>query len=280
MNIFTSILPLQELLQARKPVDPVVGFVPTMGALHQGHLALVKQAREETDLVVCSIFVNPIQFNNPLDLEKYPRTLDEDIALLESAACDVVFVPDEKEMYPEPVKESYDFKQLDKVMEGKFRPGHFNGVAVVVRKFFEIINPQKAYFGLKDYQQLQIIIEMVRQTRLPVEIIPCPTIREADGLAMSSRNRRLSPQFRAEAPLIYQTLSALLSRKEKLTVEQCRQWAAEQIESRSSMKVEYLEIADSITLQSARQWDDFHELVACTAVWAGDVRLIDNILIV
>lgn len=256
-----------------------IGFVPTMGALHDGHITLVKQARKENDIVVCSIFVNPIQFNNPDDLKKYPRTLEEDCRLLEPAGCDIVFVPDENEMYPEPVHDVYDFGGLDKVMEGKFRPGHFNGVAVVVRKLFDIVQPRKAYFGLKDYQQLQIIKSMVHQIVSPVEIISCTTVREADGLAMSSRNRRLSKELRERAPVIYKTLSSLPAKKNSLSVGQTKQWAIEQIEGVNPLMVEYLEIADALSLQTAASWDSFPHLVACTAVWAGDVRLIDNILI-
>jgi pantoate--beta-alanine ligase len=277
MNITARIPEVQQCLQDQK--NKTTGFVPTMGALHQGHLALVHKAAEENDIVVCSIFVNPIQFNNPDDLKKYPRNLEEDCLLLEKAGCHVVFAPDVKEMYPEPVKETFDFGMLDKVMEGAFRPGHFNGVAVVVKKLFEIVKPAKAYFGLKDYQQLQIVKSMVRMIHSPVEVISCPTVREPDGLAMSSRNRRLSPELRGRAPVIYQTLSALADIKKTLSVEQYKRWAVDHIESAKPLKVEYFEIADATSLQSVDSWDASGGLVACTAVWAGEVRLIDNILI-
>ncbi|MHC1706946.1 MAG: pantoate--beta-alanine ligase [Bacteroidales bacterium] len=277
MKIFTGIAEIQDYLSNCK--DKSIGFVPTMGALHEGHLALVRKARQENDIVVCSIFVNPIQFNNPDDLKKYPRTFEEDCEMLDSVSCDVVFYPDEKEMYPESVSEVYDFGELDKVMEGEFRPGHFNGVAIVVRKLFEIVNPCKAYFGLKDYHQLQVVKAMVRMVNSPVEIISCETVRESDGLAMSSRNRRLTDEIRGMAPVIYRTLSQVSEWEKSLSVEQVIQKAIEQIESYKPLKVEYFEIADSVTLQKAGSWDSFPSLVACTAVWAGEVRLIDNILI-
>lgn len=276
MNIFTSIKEIQSYLAHK---DQSIGFVPTMGALHEGHLSLIRQAREENEVVICSIFVNPIQFNNPDDLKKYPRTFEEDCKMLESAGCDLVFYPGENEMYPEPVTEKYDFGTLETVMEGKFRPGHFNGVAVVVRKLFEIVHPDKAYFGLKDYQQLQIINAMVALVKSPVIIVPCPIIREPDGLAMSSRNRRLTAEIREIVPVIFKTLSSIADKKNHWTISQTKQWAIEQIEVFKPLKVEYFEIADSESLQPATEWNSFPGLVACTAVWAGEVRLIDNILI-
>ncbi len=252
-----------------------VGFVPTMGALHEGHLELVKRARTENERVSCSIFVNPIQFNNPEDLEKYPRTLEHDLELLESAGCDLVFVPSVEEMYPEPVTEKYDFGLLEQVMEGKYRPGHFNGVAVVVKKLFEIMAPGRAYFGEKDFQQLRIIQEMVSKDSLPVEIVPCPTVREADGLAMSSRNRRLSEPERAIAPHIYRVLTEVRKKAGRTEVEDLKSWAISQLTG-SGFVVDYFEIADARYLQPLREWREGVPARAFTACFLGNVRLIDN----
>jgi len=255
-----------------------IGFVPTMGALHNGHLSLIKKARQENDRVVCSIFVNPLQFNNPDDLKKYPRTLAEDLAILEPAGCDVVFSPTAEEMYPDEVSEKYTFNHLDKVMEGKFRPGHFDGVAVVVNRLFQMVMPHRAYFGLKDFQQIAIVKSMMRQTNSPVELIPCPIIREADGLAMSSRNVRLSAEGRKLAPFIFETL----------------QWGKQQIRSASPVEVtrmvldrfklhpefepEYFEIVDTETLMPVETFELSNPPVACIAVWLDQVRLIDNLV--
>ncbi|HRY31440.1 MAG TPA: pantoate--beta-alanine ligase [Bacteroidales bacterium] len=255
------------------------GFVPTMGALHEGHLALVRQALCENETVVCSIFVNPVQFNNPDDLEKYPRTLAEDVRMLEQAGCHVLFHPGVPEMYPEPPDEKYDFGLLEQVMEGSFRPGHFNGVAIVVKRLFDLVKPDRAYFGEKDYQQLLIVKALVKMCHMPVEIVPCPTVREADGLAMSSRNRRLSPGHRRLAPVIRQSLISLKASRDRIPLEQAIQQAADRIDAVPDFRVEYLEVADAVSLKPAKHWDAFPSLVCCTAVWAGDVRLIDNILI-
>ncbi len=278
MLTFNKINDLQSFL-SEKTITGLLGFVPTMGALHEGHISLIRRAKAENDIVVCSIFVNPIQFNNPQDLEKYPRTLGKDCEMLSEAGCDVLFNPSEKEMYPEPVHEEYRFGLLDQVMEGRFRPGHFKGVAIVVKRLFEIVKPHKAYFGEKDYQQLLVVKEMVRQKGIPVEIIPCAIVREPDGLAMSSRNIRLSPSLRTAAPVIYQTLRELPAKRSQHSVTETIRWAIEQIEAVNPLKVEYLEISDALTLSPASHWDDFPSLIACIAVWAGDVRLIDNILI-
>ncbi|HFB61616.1 MAG TPA: pantoate--beta-alanine ligase, partial [Bacteroidetes bacterium] len=196
MKKFTTIKETKEYLSGQKAAGKTIGFVPTMGALHEGHLELMRRARKENDLLVVSIFVNPIQFNNPDDLKKYPRTLEDDMEKLKSVDCNVLFAPDAAEMYPEKVTTQYDFGELDKVMEGKFRPGHFNGVAVVVKKLFDIVQPHRAYFGEKDFQQLAIIKKLVEMENIPVEIVPCPIVRDPAGLAMSSRNRLLTPEQR------------------------------------------------------------------------------------
>jgi pantoate--beta-alanine ligase len=228
---------------------------------------------------VSSIFVNPIQFNKKEDLEKYPRTLLEDIAKLEEANCDLLFNPEVDEMYPGPVLEKYDFGHLDKVMEGKHRPGHFNGVAVVVRKLFEIVQPNRAYFGMKDYQQLKIIQTMTKELGLPVEIVPCPTVREPDGLAMSSRNVRLTVDERKIAPVIYRVLAGIKEGVNKMPVHETEKWAMHQLNNYRELTVEYIEIVDADTLQKPVNWNDVKSMVVCTAVHLGKVRLIDNLIL-
>ncbi len=254
-----------------------MGFVPTMGALHQGHLSLVSRALEENDLCVVSIFVNPIQFNNPIDLEKYPRTPERDIQMLINAGCHAVFMPTVQEMYPEPATETYDFGHLDKVMEGAFRPGHFNGVAVVVRRLFEIVQPHRAYFGEKDYQQLAIIRELVSKYQLPVEVIPCPIVREADGLAMSSRNMRLSASDRSKAPEIYRILKAAREIAKDHDVATVKEWVLKSLKSIDGFEPEYFEIASAESLLPIDHWDEAEVVMGFVVVWLGGVRLIDNI---
>ena len=254
-----------------------VGLVPTMGALHEGHLSLVRQAVSENPVVVVSIFVNPTQFNDPEDLKRYPRTLEADMELLKSTGCQFVFAPSPEEVYPEPDTRKFDFGKLEQVMEGKFRPGHFNGVAQVVSKLFDMVNPQKAYFGLKDFQQLAIIREMVKQLQLPVEIVACEIVREDSGLAMSSRNELLSPEERQEAALIYETLKHAVTLKEKKTIAQLEEWVTTAINNSDVLNVEYFEIVDSETLQHASEWTYKGELRGCIAAFCGNVRLIDNI---
>lgn len=254
-----------------------LGFVPTMGALHEGHLSLVRRALQENDYCVASIFVNPIQFNNPEDLEKYPRTPERDLQMLEEVGCHAVFMPTVEEMYPDEVTESYDFGHLDKVMEGAFRPGHFNGVAIVVRRLFEIVQPHKAYFGEKDYQQLAIIRELVRKHQIPVEIIPCPIVREPDGLAMSSRNMRLSAAGRSKAPLIYKTLQEARKMAQNHDVATVKKWVTDTLKSIEGFEPEYFEIASGETLLPVNQWDEANTVMGFVVVWLGGVRLIDNI---
>lgn len=256
-----------------------IGFVPTMGALHEGHLSLIRRAKAENQLTLCSVFVNPIQFNNPEDLDKYPRTLSTDVKMLEKAGCDVLFSPLAEEMYPQGTTESLelDWGMLDKVMEGKFRPGHFKGVAIVVKKLFSLTHPTRAYFGKKDYQQLAVIRSMVEQLRLPVAIIPCNTVREPDGLAMSSRNMRLSIAERQVAPVIYEVLCRVREKAGKMPVKELREWAIRKIQEHPSIRVEYFEIGDKETLMPLENWSLKSRAVAFTAVFLGDVRLIDNL---
>jgi len=262
---------------ARQSGQISVGLVPTMGALHAGHLELVRTARAENDLVVCSIFVNPTQFNNPDDLTAYPRTLEADCKLLESAGCDIAFAPSVSEMYPAPLDLRIDFGDLETVMEGAFRPGHFNGVGVVVSKLFNIVQPDRAYFGQKDLQQTIIIKSLVRNLSYPIELRICPTVREADGLALSSRNVRLSPEERAIAPEIFRILTrckkALLS---GAGVAEALEQAKAEFRNQPAFRLEYIELVDADTLKPIQETGSANAL--CVAAHLGNVRLIDNIL--
>jgi pantoate--beta-alanine ligase len=254
------------------------GFVPTMGALHAGHISLVQQAVSENKTVVVSIFVNPTQFNDPKDLERYPRNLNTDLKLLEKTGCQIVFAPTSEEIYPEPDTRKFNFGALETVMEGKHRPGHFNGVAQVVSKLFDIVQPDKAYFGLKDFQQLAIIKEMVLQLKLPVEIVPCPIVREVSGLAMSSRNELLSAEERKNAAIISKTLFEAKKLSEHKSVRELVEWITKTINKNPYLTVEYVEIVDGRQLQPVKSWDDEGEKVCCVAVFCGKVRLIDNVV--
>ena len=256
-----------------------IGFVPTMGALHPGHISLVERARRENDIVMCSIFVNPIQFNNPDDLKKYPRTLETDMEMLKAAGCDVVFIPTVEEMYPEEINKTYDFGKLADVMEGAFRPGHFNGVAIVVKKLFDITLPHRSYFGEKDFQQLQIIKALVRIENLDIEIVPCPISREADGLARSSRNERLTPEMRAASPFIYQTLKDAKNSTTTHSAEEIKAFVEISFKEHPLLKLEYFSIASGADLQpvSGKISDGDTGFIA---VFAGGIRLIDNIQLI
>lgn len=257
----------------------ITGFVPTMGALHQGHISLVRHAKQENDFVVTSIFVNPTQFNNPDDLEKYPRMPEKDIEMLDEAGCDLVFLPSTDEVYPGKDDTTYDFGRLEDVLEGKFRPGHFKGVGMVVKRLFEMVKPHNAYFGLKDYQQFLVIKKLVEQFNIPVKVIGCPTIRENDGLAMSSRNLRLSDEQRNAAPLIFECLQFIKKNFPKKSIQEWKQWFVDKINSNQFLEVEYIEIVDANTLLDIDNDKPNAEKVICTAVFAGDIRLIDNVLI-
>jgi pantoate--beta-alanine ligase len=277
MFLIETIIDLQNKLDALKK-NGTVGFVPTMGALHAGHISLVEKAVSETQIVVVSIFVNPTQFNDKSDLERYPRDLDADLKLLEKTGCQIVFAPKAKEIYPEPDTRKFDFGILETVMEGKHRPGHFNGVAQVVSKLFNIVRPDKAYFGLKDFQQLAIIKNMVSQLKLPVEIIPCDIVREESGLAMSSRNELLSTEERKNAALISKTLFKAKELTKEKSVNELKNWIADTINKNQYLNVEYVEIVDEVQLQPVKSWNEKAVKVACVAVFCGKVRLIDNIV--
>ena len=279
MQVFEHIVPLQTAIRSLKEKENTIGLVPTMGALHEGHLSLIRQAIAETSVTVVSIFVNPTQFNDKKDLEKYPRTIHGDLDMLQQIMRkdDLVFTPDDQEMYPVKDTRVFDFGHLDNIMEGVFRKGHFNGVAQVVTKLFDIVIPDKAYFGEKDYQQLAIINHLVSQQNYPIEIVPCPIVREGDGLAMSSRNKRLSAREREEAVLINKTLSEAVRKAKHMEVEEVKKWVTESLNDSKLLRVEYFEIVDGLLLKPVKSWTEKGKKIGCIAVWAGKIRLIDNI---
>lgn len=279
MLILNTIQETQDYLKSQIQAGKTIGFVPTMGALHAGHISLIERAKQENDLAVSSIFVNPTQFNNPEDLKKYPRTLEKDCEMLLPAGCDVVFAPSPEEMYPSLPILRMDFGTLETVMEGKFRPGHFNGVGIVVSKLFNIVKPNKAYFGQKDLQQVAVIRCMVQDLSFDLELISCPTLREADGLAMSSRNTRLSPEARVLAPQIYKVLTLA---KEKLqagfSVKEMQVAVNEHFAKFPEFSLEYFEAADFDTLLPIEAKIEDGKNALCIAAFLGSVRLIDNIV--
>ncbi len=278
MEILKTIPEVKSYLDLYHKNQTSIGFVPTMGALHAGHISLVHQSKNDNSITGVSIFVNPTQFNDKTDLKNYPRTLETDLSLLKNEGVDFVFAPTENEMYPEPDKRVFDFGQLDKVMEGQHRPGHFNGVAQIVSKLFDIVQPTRAYFGQKDFQQLAIIRRMVEMLDLRVEIVPCPIIREKDGLAMSSRNLLLSKEQRQSASLISKTLFEACNKAGQDTIKNLADWVVSTINKDPNLVVEYFELANSFTLEPVSSWDDAKSVVGCIAVKAGSVRLIDNVI--
>ena len=277
MKVIHTIKDLQAELSALKAQGKKVGLVPTMGALHAGHASLVKRSVSENGVTVVSVFVNPTQFNDKNDLEKYPRTLDADCRLLEECGADFAFAPSVSEMYPEPDTRQFSYAPLDTVMEGAFRPGHFNGVCQIVSKLFEEVKPHRAYFGEKDFQQLAIIREMVRQMQFDLEIVGCPIVREEDGLALSSRNARLSAEERENALKISQTLFKSRTFAATHTVSETQKFVEDAIAAAPGLRLEYFEIVDGNTLQKVGNWDQTSYAVGCITVFCGDVRLIDNI---
>ncbi len=276
MQVIEKIKDLKQEIKSQRNQGKTIGFVPTMGALHDGHLYLVDCAAQENDIVVVSVFVNPIQFNNPEDLKKYPRNLEKDAELLSRHNTDYIFAPDADEMYPGKVTKTYDFGMLDKVMEGKFRPGHFNGVAVVVHRLFNIVEPDKAYFGEKDFQQLAVIRQLVKQENIPIVIKGCKIIREENGLAMSSRNQRLSAESHEKAAQIYKTLKKAVELSKNQTVPQVKRFVENEL-NKIRIDTEYFEIVDSETLQPIKDWQETKNPRGCIAAYIDDVRLIDNI---
>ena len=277
MLVFKSIRNLQEYISSFS-ADKTIGFVPTMGALHKGHLSLINNASLNNDFVVVSIFVNPTQFNKAEDLKKYPRTFEADISLLNEVKCDVVFAPTAAEIYADKVESSsFNFDGLEHLMEGEFRAGHFDGVGTIVKKLFEIVNPTNAYFGEKDFQQLQIIKKMVTKNKLNVNIIGCEIFREDDGLAMSSRNTLLTSEQREAAPIIYKVLKQVRERFETNSIDDCLSWVKSEFEKQPILELEYFQIANEETLKQASSNGSKKNYRAFIAVFAGKVRLIDNI---
>lgn len=256
-----------------------IGFVPTMGALHNGHRSLVERARKENDTVVVSVFVNPTQFNDKNDLKNYPRTPEADCAVLESAGADIVFMPSVEDIYPEPDTRVFDFGLVDKVMEGATRPGHFNGVAQVVSRLFALVNPARAYFGEKDFQQIAVIKAMVEQLNIEIDIVECAIVRGEDGLALSSRNELLTPEHRAAAPHIYATIKQCAKKMESMSPAELTEWVVATIDSNPLLKTIYFEAVDARTMQRVERWSDSERIQGCCAVQAGSIRLIDNIKI-
>lgn len=275
MKAFATVKELREALRVVR--NGKVGFVPTMGALHEGHISLVERARKECDTVVVSVFVNPTQFNDKTDLKNYPRTPEADAAMLEAAGVDYVLFPTVEEIYPEPDTREFEFGLVDKVMEGATRPGHFNGVAQVVSRLFAIVEPDKAYFGEKDFQQIAVIRAMVAQLGLKVEIVDCPIIRDTDGLARSSRNTLLDKVHRAAAPHIYEVLSAAASKTGEMTPDELSAWVVEQVNAEPLLETIYFQAVDALTMQQVHSWDESPRIQGCIAVQAGAIRLIDNI---
>ena len=277
MKVFESVKELRAELD--KAEQSGIGFVPTMGALHAGHRSLVERARRENGTVVVSVFVNPTQFNDKNDLKHYPRTPEADARLLEEAGADFVLMPTVEEIYPQPDTRQFDFGLIDKVMEGATRPGHFNGVAQVVSRLFDIVRPARAYFGEKDFQQIAVIKSMVAQLALPIEIVECAIVRGEDGLALSSRNTLLDAAHRAAAPHIYATLRAAVTQSQEMAPARLKEWVTAEVERNPLLKVIYYQSVDARTMQEVAAWDDSPRIQGCIAVQAGDIRLIDNIRI-
>ena len=277
MKVFESVKELRAELD--KAEQSGIGFVPTMGALHAGHRSLVERARRENGTVMVSVFVNPTQFNDKNDLKHYPRTPEADARLLEEAGADFVLMPTVEEIYPQPDTRQFDFGLIDKVMEGATRPGHFNGVAQVVSRLFDIVRPARAYFGEKDFQQIAVIKSMVAQLALPIEIVECAIVRGEDGLALSSRNTLLDAAHRAAAPHIYATLRAAVAQSQEMAPARLKEWVTAEVERNPLLKVIYYQSVDARTMQEVATWDDSPRIQGCIAVQAGDIRLIDNICI-
>ena len=281
MLLFKRVEALQTYLQKKRNQGLQIGFAPTMGALHQGHASLIKKAKAENDICVCSIFVNPTQFNDPKDLEKYPRTEGNDIRLLANLGNDILFYPSVEAVYPKNINiPTFDFGQVDKVMEGKFRPGHFDGVVEVVYRLLDIVQPNRLYMGQKDFQQFTLIQHMLTNMQSLTKLVVCPIIRESDGLALSSRNVRLTLENRKNAPIIAKILHQLTDwLATGLSVKEVEQKAINQLKEVPDFRPEYLEIVDGHTLLPINSIEDTDYAVVCTAVWAGEIRLIDNVIL-
>ncbi len=278
MKVFTTQKELKRYLNTLSPSANQIGLVPTMGALHFGHLSLIEESKKHDHFTVASIFVNPTQFDKKEDLEKYPRTLDRDLDLLKEQGCDAVFTPSIEDIYRQDVaSQKFDFDGLEHEMEGKFRAGHFDGVGTIVKALFEIVSPTRAYFGEKDFQQLQVIRKMVEKHQLPVKVIGCPIFREPHGLAMSSRNERLSKDQRQQASIIFQVLNTVKEKVSSIAINEINTWVQEQFENHPLFDLEYFTLADEHTLHTASQIEPGKSYRAFIAVYAGSIRLIDNL---
>jgi pantoate--beta-alanine ligase len=277
LKIFTTKKALKQYLLQTRASNKTIGFVPTMGALHQGHLSLIEQAQQHNDEIVCSIFVNPSQFNDPKDLEKYPRTIEADISMLEKVKCDVLFNPPVNEIYDDNEQWHLNVGELEYLLEGKFRPGHYQGVTQVVYKLFNIVEPDEAYFGQKDYQQFLIISKMVEMLQIPVKLVMCPIRRETDGLAMSSRNIHLTADDRRHALILSKTLNWVMDNFDRANIPQLKKEAERMISAEQGVELEYFEIADGDTLLPAGQYTQ--NIVVLVAAKVGKTRLIDNVLL-
>lgn len=279
MLVLHKIKEIEEIIALKKPNGTTIGFVPTMGALHPGHISLIQFSKQQTDITVCSIFVNPTQFNNASDLTHYPRTPEADIKLLEEAGCDILYMPDVKDVYPENDNRQFNFGYLDTILEGAHRPGHFNGVGQVVSILLEGVKPDKAFFGSKDYQQVMVVKELVKQLKLPVEIVACPILREQDGLAMSSRNTRLSTEERKTAALIPKLMEEAVTLVKTKGITYAKLFIEEQVRNQPLMKLDYYEICDADTLEPVEEVSKNKPAVSLIALFVGNIRLIDNWLI-
>ncbi|MEO0775246.1 MAG: pantoate--beta-alanine ligase [Bacteroidota bacterium] len=280
MLLFKKVADLQDYLQSVRKKGQSIGFVPTMGALHEGHLSLFRRAKSQHGCVVGSIFVNPTQFNDARDLEKYPRTTEQDILMLNGVKCDVLFMPPANEVYPPGLDTTlrFDWGGLDRILEGEFRPGHFEGMAQVVKRLLDIVRPNALYLGQKDLQQFIIVRRMIGQLGLDIDLVRCPIVRETDGLAMSSRNRRLPAAHRAAAPKIYDVLRACHRQMDRHCPEELEAWALAELQQ-PDFRPEYFRIVDGYRLQPIKSFADSDFVVICTAVWLGDIRLIDNLIL-
>ncbi len=281
MDIFTSVDKLQEQLKSHKNNDQSIGFVPTLGALHQGHLSLIQHAKETSDVVVASIFVNPTQFDDKSDFENYPKTIEQDIALLQSIHCDYLFLPTLDEVYPNgPIlTEKYALDSLENILEGATRPGHYQGVAQVVHRLLNIVQPNFLFLGQKDYQQVLIIRNMIIEKQIPTEVVMCPIVREEDGLAMSSRNRRLSPQAREVAPELYKTLLSCKTNYKDFTVAELKEWAMANLNAEPLIQVDYIAFCNADNLEIIHDWSEAKNALVLGAIFLDPIRLIDNIII-
>jgi pantoate--beta-alanine ligase len=281
MLLFKKVYDLQKYLTALKAKGNQVGFVPTMGALHRGHISLINRSKADNEVTVASIFVNPTQFNDPKDLAKYPRTPERDMEMLIESGCDILFMPSPEEVYPNGTApfQKFNFGKLDRVLEGTFRPGHFDGMAQVVHRLLEIVKPNKLYMGQKDFQQVSIVASMLQQTKLKTELVMCAIMREEDGLAMSSRNVRLAPEDRAAAPLIHKTLKEAAEMVGEFSPSEIQRMTVQKLRAEPRFRLEYFEIVDGRTLLPIQLFEDTDFAVALTALWVGEVRLIDNMIL-